>query len=83
MSVAISGAWGGLFTSPFTAVLLNVELTFERRVLRWATIAAELIAVSVIAKIVATTGRPIFPLLFVGGVPSTAETRSPFTRRRP
>ncbi len=41
MSVAISGAWGGLFTSPFTAVLLNVELTFERRVLRWATIAAD------------------------------------------
>lgn len=41
MSVAISGAWGGLFTSPFTAVLLNVELTFERRVLRWATAAAD------------------------------------------
>ena len=41
MSVAISGAWGGLFTSPFTAVLLNVELNFERRILRWATIAAD------------------------------------------
>ncbi len=41
MSVAISGAWGGLFTSPFTAVLLNVELTFERRVVRWITLAAD------------------------------------------
>ena len=41
MSVAISGAWGGLFTSPFTAVLLNVELTFERRVVRWVTLAAD------------------------------------------
>ncbi len=40
MSVAISGAWGGLFTSPFTAVLLNVELTTERRVIRWITLAA-------------------------------------------
>jgi H+/Cl- antiporter ClcA len=41
MGVTISGAWGGLFTSPFTGLLLNVELTFERRVLRWATIAAD------------------------------------------
>ena len=44
MSVAINGAWAGLFTSPFTVVLLNVELSLERRVLRWATIAADVTA---------------------------------------
>jgi H+/Cl- antiporter ClcA len=41
ISAAISGAWGGLFTAPFTALLLNLELTVERRTLRWARIAAD------------------------------------------
>ena len=41
MSAAISGAWGGLFTAPFTALLLNLELTLERSVLRWARITAD------------------------------------------
>ena len=41
MSAAISGAWGGLFTAPFTALLLNVELTVERSVLRWTRLAAD------------------------------------------
>ncbi|MEZ5382549.1 MAG: chloride channel protein [Microthrixaceae bacterium] len=41
MSAAISGAWGGLFTAPFTALLLNLELTVERSVLRWARITSD------------------------------------------
>ncbi|MDH3704579.1 MAG: chloride channel protein [Acidimicrobiia bacterium] len=41
MSAAISGAWGGLFTAPFTALLLNIELTVGRRVLRWTRLAAD------------------------------------------
>lgn len=41
ISAAISGAWGGLFTAPFTALLLNLELTVERRTLRWVRITAD------------------------------------------
>lgn len=31
MSAAISGAWGGLFTAPFTALLLSIELGGTQR----------------------------------------------------
>lgn len=34
MSAAISGAWGGLFTAPFTALLLSIELGVGRNVMR-------------------------------------------------
>lgn len=41
MSAAIMGAWGGLFTAPFTALLVSIELTVGRRVLRWVRLAAD------------------------------------------
>lgn len=41
MSTAISGAWGGLFTAPFTALLLSIELGVGRNVMRWARLAAD------------------------------------------
>lgn len=41
MGASISSAWGGLFTAPFTAVLINVELSVDRTTLRWARLAAD------------------------------------------
>jgi len=38
---AITGAWGGLFTTPFVATLLNIELSVGARVLEWRRIAAD------------------------------------------
>ena len=40
-TAAITGAWGGLFTTPFVGTLLNVELSVGARVLDWRRIAAD------------------------------------------
>lgn len=41
VTAGITGAWGGLFTAPFTAVLLNVELSFGARALLWSRLAID------------------------------------------
>lgn len=38
---AITGAWSGLFTAPFTAVLLIVELNTGKRLLNWNRLAID------------------------------------------
>lgn len=40
-TAAITGAWGGLFTTPFVGTLLNVELSVGARILDWRRIAAD------------------------------------------
>lgn len=44
---AITGAWGGLFTAPFTAVLLIVELNTGKRLLSWNRLAIDATAAAV------------------------------------
>jgi len=44
---AITGAWGGLFTAPFTAVLLNIELGFDKRVIGWTRLSMDATAAMV------------------------------------
>lgn len=41
VTAGITGAWGGLFTAPFAAVLLNVELSFGARALLWSRLAID------------------------------------------
>jgi H+/Cl- antiporter ClcA len=41
MGASITSAWGGLFTAPFTAVLINVELSIDRTVMRGARLTAD------------------------------------------
>ena len=38
---AIAGAWGGLFTAPFVATLLNVELGIGTRIIAWRALASD------------------------------------------
>ncbi len=40
-TAAITGAWGGLFTTPFVGTLLGVELSVGARILDWRRIAAD------------------------------------------
>jgi H+/Cl- antiporter ClcA len=40
-TAAITGAWGGLFTTPFVGTLLSVELSVGARILDWRRIAAD------------------------------------------
>ena len=40
-TAAITGAWGGLFTTPFVGTLLNVEMSVGARILDWRRIAAD------------------------------------------
>lgn len=40
-TAAITGAWSGLFTTPFVGTLLNIELSVGARVLDWRRIAAD------------------------------------------
>ena len=40
-TAAITGAWGGLFTTPFVGTLLNIELSVGARILDWRRIAAD------------------------------------------
>lgn len=40
-TAAITGAWGGLFTTPFVGTLLNVELSFGVRIVDWRRLSAD------------------------------------------
>ncbi len=40
-TAAITGAWGGMFTTPFVGTLLNVEMSVGARILDWRRIAAD------------------------------------------
>lgn len=40
----VTGAWGGLFTAPVVAILLNVELSFGARAFLWSRVAVDFTA---------------------------------------
>ena len=56
-TAAITGAWGGLFTTPFVGTLLNVGMSVGARILDWRRIAADATAAVVPGSGKTTVGK--------------------------